>query len=193
MVLERQSHQKPNRPHVGTVLLGLLRNRLPVLQRGSNRQRIWPGWCNGSYSLEPTYVGCPASNPPAKLDPTKLNTTAYQKLSIRLRNRFEAFGAQRVRFFGGRMAGAQGRGRRRSPVTSRRITLSSTGLGHWWKDCVGRASTLCEDSTCAKAAWPEESNNEGASNGWKRLLESYCDRVLSGKSRISDHRRKMLH
>ncbi len=44
---KRWTQQEPNRPHASMVPLGFLRDRLPGLQRGSNRQWTWLGSGNG--------------------------------------------------------------------------------------------------------------------------------------------------
>ncbi len=75
---------------------------------------------------------------------------------------------------------AQWRGRRRFSGTSRKNAPSSSGLGHWWNDCVDKASTPGGDSASAKSPGPEEANNEGTTKGPKRFQEGYCGRAGEG-------------
>ncbi len=65
MVFQQRTHEESNRSHVGTVPLGLLCDRLPDSQRGSNRK--WLRSCNGSISRAPKYQGSRLFNRQAKL------------------------------------------------------------------------------------------------------------------------------
>ncbi len=89
MVLQRRMHQEPNRLHASTVPLGLLRDRLPGLHRGSNRQRTWLGHAMVRARLRLRMKAARIPNRPAKLDTSKLKTAALEHLRLDLRNRFE--------------------------------------------------------------------------------------------------------
>ncbi len=71
----------------------------------------------------------------------------------------------------GRMARAQGRGRRRLPGPPRKNTVSPSGQGHWWNDCVGRSGASGEDSKCTKSPGSEKAKSDNTTKGSRRLLK----------------------
>ncbi len=89
MVLQRWTHQEPNRPHAGAVPLGLLcdcrayNGAQTGSEHGSDHAIV-------RARLRLRMKAARISNRPAKLDTTELKTAAMEHLRLDLRNRFES-------------------------------------------------------------------------------------------------------
>ncbi len=126
------------------------------------------GWAHQRLRLKAARI----SNRSATLDTAKLKTLALKHLD--LWSRFKGFAARRGRLLGRQMMRAQMCGRRRFSGTSRKNAKSLSRLGHWWNDCVGRASALCEDSKCTKSPGSEKANNWSTTTvSWSLLEGTY--------------------
>ncbi len=78
------------------------------------------------------------------------------------------------------MTRAQRRGHRRVLGTSMKNAPLPSELGHWFNDCVGRASVPGDESKSFKSPGSEKANNEGSTPALQRLLEGNCRRDREG-------------